>query len=286
MFDETAYQGYEVIYDDPPWRFKNWSMGQQAQKGERWGRAAGRPVYDCLDNDDLIRLPLHRLAAPDNIRFTWVTFPKLEVALDMIRGPKIVTRSGKVQSFWEFKTCAFVWLKLTPCAYENFKKETEKFFKNDYPALQDREQKSASFDRLLNFLFQKLFHFGQGYWTHGNVELCLLSTAGKPQGRAAANLSQLVFDPIEDSEGFEDRLVITPVSHHSAKPPVVRSQIVKLLGERRRIEVFARPPLPEGWIGTGMDYDGRDVRELLAALPPLPNEWDRAKEEEIHEAAA
>ena len=27
---------YNIIYADPPWRFKNWSMAERAKRGERW----------------------------------------------------------------------------------------------------------------------------------------------------------------------------------------------------------------------------------------------------------
>ena len=44
---------------------------------------------------------------------------------------------------------------------------------------------------------------------------------------------------------------------HSRKPAEVRSRIVELLGDRPRIELFARGFLPEGWHGWGDEYLGR-----------------------------
>jgi len=91
---------YQVIYADPPWRFQNWSIGELAKRGEKWGRANGRPIYDCMSTTEIASLPVHRLAAPDCILFLWATYPKLPDALQVIAG-------------WGFtyKTVAFTWVK-------------------------------------------------------------------------------------------------------------------------------------------------------------------------------
>lgn len=74
------------------------------------------------------------------------------------------------------------------------------------------------------------FFFGLGRWTRGNAEPCLLATRGKPK-RVNNAVSQLIFEPI---------------GRHSAKPPVVRDRICELLGDKKRIELFARNRTP-GW---------------------------------------
>ena len=74
------------------------------------------------------------------------------------------------------------------------------------------------------------FFFGLGRWTRGNAEPCLLATRGKPK-RVGNAVSQLIFEPI---------------GRHSAKPPVVRDRICELLGDKKRIELFARNRTP-GW---------------------------------------
>ena len=76
----------------------------------------------------------------------------------------------------------------------------------------------------------KDWFFGLGFWTRGNVEICLLATKGKPQ-RKSAKVSQLI---------------IAPVDKHSKKPDIVREKIVELMGELPRIELFARQTTP-GW---------------------------------------
>ena len=69
-----------------------------------------------------------------------------------------------------------------------------------------------------------------GRWTMGNVELCLLGVKGKPNSwRQDKSIKQLV-----QAERTK----------HSKKPDEVRSRIVTLLGDRPRIELFAREKTP------------------------------------------
>lgn len=71
-----------------------------------------------------------------------------------------------------------------------------------------------------------------GRWTMGNVEMCLLGIKGKPNSwRQDKTIKQLV---------KAER------TRHSEKPNEVRERIIKLLGDRPRIELFARCKT-EGW---------------------------------------
>jgi N6-adenosine-specific RNA methylase IME4 len=82
-----------VIYADPPWSFRNWSV-----KGT--GRNAVSH-YDCLDLTALASLPVADLAADDCALFLWATDPLLPRAFDLI------------QSWgFEYKTVGFYWVKL------------------------------------------------------------------------------------------------------------------------------------------------------------------------------
>ena len=94
---------YSIIYADPAWRFKNWSMEAAAVKGEKWGRANGRSPYDCMDTKDICTLPVREVATRDCVLFLWATFPKLPDALQVIQA-------------WgfEYKTNAFTWIKENP----------------------------------------------------------------------------------------------------------------------------------------------------------------------------
>lgn len=71
-----------------------------------------------------------------------------------------------------------------------------------------------------------------GRWTMGNIELCLLGTKGKPNyWRKDKSIKQLIQ---------------TERTKHSKKPNEVRKRIVRLLGNRLRIELFARQKI-KGW---------------------------------------
>ena len=92
------------------------------------------------------------------------------------------------------------------------------------------------------------FYSGLGYWTNGNTEPCLLAVRGRPHlMREAKDVKQLV---------------IAPLGRHSAKPGEVRDRIVRLVGDRPRIELFARERVP-GWDCWGNEVEGT-VRISLA----------------------
>ena len=82
------------------------------------------------------------------------------------------------------------------------------------------------------------WHFGLGYWTRANSELCLIATKGKPV-RQSASVSQII-----DSV----------VGEHSEKPAIVRDKIVELIGDLPRIELFARQKV-EGWDSWGNEKE-------------------------------
>jgi len=192
---------FSIIYADPPWRFKNWSMKELAVRGEKWARANGQSPYDVLDTSAICDLPVKDIAARDAVLFLWATYPKLEDAFSVIKA-------------WDFtfKTVAFTWVKQNP--------------------------KGVG------------WKFGLGYWTRGNAEICLLATRGRPR-RVDGSVAQLV---------------VAPVGRHSAKPPEVRDRIVLLMGDLPRIELFARPPVPEDWVALGNEITGNDIREDLQRI--------------------
>lgn len=74
------------------------------------------------------------------------------------------------------------------------------------------------------------YHFGGGNWTRSNPEICLLATKGKVK-----RISALVRN-----------LVVSPLQEHSKKPDRIRGDIVNLVGELPRIELFARQKT-KGW---------------------------------------
>ena len=186
---------YQIIYADPPWRFKNWSMSELAKRGEKWARRNGRSPYDVMDNEQVYSLPVSQIADKNCVLFLWATYPKLPEALETIK------RWGFI-----YKTVAFTWVK--------------------------KNKKSEG------------WHFGLGYWTRANPEICLLATKGNPR-RKNNSVSNLTIEPLEE---------------HSKKPDVIRQRIVKLMGSGLiRIELFARrttnSQYTEGW-----DVWGNEVK--------------------------
>lgn len=82
------------------------------------------------------------------------------------------------------------------------------------------------------------YHFGGGNWTRSNPELCLLATKGKLK-RISASVRNLV---------------VSPLREHSRKPDEIRNNIIELLGDLPRIELFAREKT-KGW-----DVWGNEVK--------------------------
>ena len=79
-------------------------------------------------------------------------------------------------------------------------------------------------------VMKKCCFFGLGRWTRGNSEPCLIAVKGKPS-RISPSVGQLVFEPL---------------TRHSAKPTIVRDKITTLIGDKPRIELFARQ-YADGW---------------------------------------
>jgi len=75
---------------------------------------------------------------------------------------------------------------------------------------------------------------GLGHWTNGNAELCLFAKRGAPK-RLNKNVKQIQ---------------IYPRGRHSQKPPEIRGEILKLVGDLPRIELFARQKT-DGWDAWG-----------------------------------
>ncbi len=94
---------FNIIYADPPWRFKNWSMTELAKRGEKWARRNGRSPYDVMNHADICNLDIGSLTARHSILLMWATYPKLDEALEVVKA-------------WGFtyKTVAFTWVKQNP----------------------------------------------------------------------------------------------------------------------------------------------------------------------------
>lgn len=73
-------------------------------------------------------------------------------------------------------------------------------------------------------------HFGVGMWTRKNPEMCLIATKGRPK-RINAGVRQLQYGSKRE---------------HSRKPDEIRDEIVRLVGDLPRIELFSRKKT-NGW---------------------------------------
>lgn len=129
---------YNIIYADPPWSYRDKALS---------GRRGVSFKYETQDKDWIKKLPVQQISAPDCVLFLWVTMPQLPVGLEVMES-------------WgfQYKTCAFNWIK--------------------------KNKKSGT-----NF-------WGMGNWTRSNPELCLLGLKGKIK-RQSASVHSVVESKIE-----------------------------------------------------------------------------------------
>ena len=76
--------------------------------------------------------------------------------------------------------------------------------------------------------------WGMGAWTRANAEVCLIGISSKTKASECVK-SHAVHQIIE-----------APIEEHSKKPAETRKRIEKMLGQTKRIELFARQHA-EGW---------------------------------------
>jgi len=84
---------YNIIYADPPWKFKTYS-----ERGSRLKSADCH--YSCMSKEEIMGLPVSEIAARDSVLFLWVTFPLLKEGLETMK-----------QWGFTYKTYGFNWVK-------------------------------------------------------------------------------------------------------------------------------------------------------------------------------
>jgi N6-adenosine-specific RNA methylase IME4 len=134
-----------------------------------------------------------------------------------------------------YKTVAFTWVKLNKLWYSNFMRQLKK---------------TGSVDEALAWYERHAYFMGNGYYTRANPELCLLFTKGKPLKRLDLGVPNLI---------------VSPIGAHSAKPDEASNRMVRLFGDRPRVEIYARKYRP-GWTSLGLDLDGMSVTESIPKL--------------------
>ncbi len=90
--------------------------------------------------------------------------------------------------------------------------------------------KTCAFNWVKRNKVSDTWFWGLGYWTRANSEVCLIATKGKPK-RVSKSVHQVC-----DARIME----------HSRKPAEIRDRIVRLCGDKPRIELFARQ-YADGW---------------------------------------
>lgn len=140
---------YTVVYADPPWRYDH--CRSKAREIENH--------YPTMEIEDIVNMPIKRIAKNDSVLFIWGTFPKLRECFEVIDG-------------WGFnyRTVAFVWIKTN--------KKTN--------VMQTSFLPQDNFDSF----------WGMGNWTRSNAEICLLATRGNPK-RMRADIHQVIYSPIQ-----------------------------------------------------------------------------------------
>jgi N6-adenosine-specific RNA methylase IME4 len=81
---------YDVVLADPPWSY----YGAQ----DKWGAAA--KFYGTMPDDRIAEFPIRDLLAPTGVLFCWATSPRLNFAVECIKGWGL-----------HFRGVAFVWVK-------------------------------------------------------------------------------------------------------------------------------------------------------------------------------
>jgi N6-adenosine-specific RNA methylase IME4 len=163
----------------------------------KFGQSSSRYIinkYPTMEFSEICLLDVKSLCSDNAILLMWATFPKLDWAIPVMMA-------------WgfEYKTCAFVWIKTN-----------KKYAINQTSFL--------PIDSIDTFT-------GMGYYTRSNAEICLLGTKGEPLPRLCHDISQVIYEPLDE---------------HSRKPNIVRENIIRLFGDLPRIELFAREKT-EGW---------------------------------------
>ena len=89
-WDIECPKEFGIILADPPWRYRD----------KRSGRGGCEAHYPTMSDQEILDLPVSRIAADDCALFLWVTGPRLPLGL-------------RVLESWgfEYRTTAFTWIK-------------------------------------------------------------------------------------------------------------------------------------------------------------------------------
>ena len=100
-------------------------------------------------------------------------------------------------------------------------------------------------------------HFGMGYWSRANSEICLLFFRGHPK-RMNAGVHSLIW------EEYEPQVLAAKIGDHSEKPEAQYDKIESLVGGPY-LELFGRKKR-KGWTVLGNEIDGQDIQNSVRRL--------------------
>jgi N6-adenosine-specific RNA methylase IME4 len=150
-FDGLQRSHYGTVLCDAPWHFQSWQNGRWKGDGKIFTPQKA-PEYHTMSVEQIAALPVAEVASADSVLFMWGIWVMLPQTLQVIEA-------------WgfEYKTCAFNWIKA------------------------DARQREMFHDDVKGQL-------GLGYWVRQNSEFCLLATRGKPK-RLHADVRQGIIEP-------------------------------------------------------------------------------------------
>ncbi len=137
-FDAIPRGRYGANYADPPWYHKCWGA-----KGT--GRGAFSH-YNVMQDEDLLAMPVHEIAAKDCLLYLWVPLPARMLGMEVL----------KAWGF-EYRTVGFTWIKPL------------------------KGKPSASV--VAKWGASAGFRITNGAYTRANPEECLIGRRGKPKIR-------------------------------------------------------------------------------------------------------
>lgn len=206
---------YGVIYADPAWKFKGYAKSGVPQR-------ADQQHYKTMTVEEMAKLPVAHLAAPDCALLMWTTSSHLPQAL-------------KLGAAWGFKysSKAFSWAKLNKHAQSKVDDQVINGLASVpiCPTEFDPDTDRIDLSDDINWFM------GMGYTTRRNTEDCYLFTRGKPK----------VLD-----HGVRE-LIVAPIREHSRKPDEAIERIERLYGGPY-CELFGRTQRG-GWSSWGNEVN-------------------------------
>ena len=108
IYPELPNKTFDIIYADPPWHYNGKLQYDKSSKSKdkidlskKIFISAADLKYPTLKTNELMKIPVKKIAKNNCLLFMWTTNPHLDQAIEL----------GKTWGF-EYKTVAFVWDKM------------------------------------------------------------------------------------------------------------------------------------------------------------------------------